>query len=137
LLADFEVGWNIIPPILQNKWIKDRSVRTKDLKSEPHQWRSWTYVYQAHIRLQNAGTCPDDELVNLISGTVDTSSALCGIPDLLNFGNNSYWHHELAKDSALLILDAEAAKLVDHLKKEISENGIAAVRKYYPGLADS
>jgi hypothetical protein len=119
----------------------------------PPFWKSWTEV--RYDQLQTAPTVNislqdfRNSLTELICKEMPHVGALYGIPDLprknndLQIGNGTFHfggHHrraevstyDVAGQAVKAILNVELGKLLDTVRNDILENGLDAVRKWYP-----
>jgi hypothetical protein len=150
VLDAFDIGWEVLGPSGQADWLQI-GIFARGSALFPFTWESWTGPILEEIRktggpygppggfrtLTTAGSL--STLTALISKKMDHSGSLYGIPEIPLTAPvyHSPLKEGVAAFAASVIMEVEMKQILERLKKEIEQNGLDAIRKYYPGLPSS
>jgi hypothetical protein len=152
VLEAFEKGWQVLGPEVQNRWI------ARGLGGDVRAWQSWVDVcLEESIGVAKPrAEAIHDHLTGLIKERLTHAGEVFGLPPMAYVARPAYitpegetismnesfladdgrWQiHRVARAAAKNILHDELLKLSERLEKDIKENGLNAIRQWYPRKA--
>jgi hypothetical protein len=140
-LESFEIGWSKLGSIEREKWIRLGNTRRypSDI-AQNTRWSNfdtWTQVLLDQKRIKFRHREYETELQRVIAPQLPSPYVYFDIPKMTIGKDDESYPVWMMSDITRKILNDEVRKAVERVKSDILENGLDAIKKYYPPKEES